>query len=345
MAEPLKKKKIQEDEVKEPYLRPLLPAPSVGTPIDEQVDYYLRELNNALDKAFAPGTINYLKEPIYCIWKDILNGVTFLREAIGKDSPDSVPNQKIIEKRFIFLYSLVAYDMRRFLHYDENIAHIPTVLQFIREQILQPLANLLHIPESALESSIEITDEEIADYSLSPLAIARSTLGSIPIISFGSDLTIIPPEKRLACLLHCQLKYAGAYEILTQITPQGAVLLDAYLMTSESVWDIGKLLGLTSQTRSHELLHSSMAIAFPALPEHIRKEYGNNPKNALKVRTSYQTPTKSKRIKDDHSQRHKNPETGKIEISDIQRKHMKEGAKRRWQQYHAEKSKEHPNQQ
>jgi hypothetical protein len=106
------------------------------------------------------------------------------------------------------------------------------------------------------------------------------------------------PAPTPAMMLHQRLENAGAYERLKQLDPRRATLLQTYLTTEMPVKELGMLpgVGLRSRGQTQTLLHSSMDIAFFALPQQERAEYDNNPANALKTRSAQQTQTKSERI-------------------------------------------------
>ncbi len=134
-----------------------------------------------------------------------------------------------------------------------------------------------------------------------------------------------------AMKLHQRLERVGAYERLRQLDPRRATLLQTYLTTEKSIADAGKEAGLQSRTQAHQLIHSSLEVAFFALPEQERAEYGNDPTNALRLRTAQQTQAKSERIKEAHDRR-RNSDTGKVEISATQRLHVTEANQRRGKQ-------------
>lgn len=106
----------------------------------------------------------------------------------------------------------------------------------------------------------------------------------------------VPPQLQASYQLHQRLEIAGAYERLRQLDPRRATLLQTYLTTEKNVKEVGAEAGFRSRTRAQELLYSSMEVAFFALPEEERAEYGNNPATALQTRSKLQTETKSKRI-------------------------------------------------
>ncbi len=134
-----------------------------------------------------------------------------------------------------------------------------------------------------------------------------------------------------AMKLHQRLESSGAY---AKLDPRRRAMLQTYLSTETPITDLGKLpeVGLKSKPRLIELLHSGMEVAFYNLPQDIQQKYGT-PENALRTRTVQQTQTKSERLKQSHSRRKKNSDTGKIEFSDTHHAHIKEGATRRWQRY------------
>jgi hypothetical protein len=106
----------------------------------------------------------------------------------------------------------------------------------------------------------------------------------------------IPPQLQASYQLHQRLEMAGAYDRLKQIDPRRATLLAMYLTTEKNVKEIGEETGFRSRTRAQECLYSSINIAFFALPEQERAEYGNNPATALQTRSTVQTQTKSEKI-------------------------------------------------
>jgi len=143
----------------------------------------------------------------------------------------------------------------------------------------------------------------------------------------GSIQGVKPPvEPTPAMKLHQQLKDAGAYERLGQVDPRRGRMLQTYLTTEKSTEDIGKEIGL-SRSRSTELLHSAMDIAFFALREEDRAEYNNNPANALRTITAQRRQKNLEQFQ----QSHRNEETGKIEFSETHRQRLTEANLRRWE--------------
>lgn len=131
-------------------------------------------------------------------------------------------------------------------------------------------------------------------------------------------------EPTPAMKLHQRLESAGAYDRLRQLDPRRATLLQTYLTTEKSAAEAGKEVGIGNRIQAHELIHSSMEVAFFALSEEERAAYENNPAKALQTRSKMQTQAKIERLKDAQSKRPRNPETGKIEISDTHKQHLTE---------------------
>ncbi len=142
-----------------------------------------------------------------------------------------------------------------------------------------------------------------------------------------------PREISPAMTLHQRLEGGGGYERLRQLDPRRAILLQTYLTTDKSALDAGKEVGLNSRSRSTELLHSAMELAFFTLPENERAEYDNNPAKALQTRSRQQTQTKRNRLKEAHSNRPKNQDTGKIEYSATHKENIAAANQRRGKAY------------
>lgn|GEM_PF-4343346 len=130
--------------------------------------------------------------------------------------------------------------------------------------------------------------------------------------------------------LHQQLESARAYDRLNQFDARRAKMLQTYLTTEKSISEIAQEEGL-SKTQAHQQIHASMDVAFFTLPEDQRAEYDNNPEVAFQTRSMQQTQTKSERLKEAHSNRPKNADTGKIVFSETHRQRLTEGNLRRWQ--------------
>lgn len=162
----------------------------------------------------------------------------------------------------------------------------------------------------------------------------RSIFGILPtkpMVPERQSIQAIPEEISPRMKLHQRLESGGGYERLEEFDPRRRRMLQTYLTTEKTLSEIAQEEGL-SKTQAHQQIHAGMDVAFFELPEDQRAEYGNDPANAIKTRTAQQTNAKSERISQAADKR-KNPDTGKIDISESQRDSIGQAATRRWQQY------------
>ncbi len=184
---------------------------------------------------------------------------------------------------------------------------------FLLSQIIDPMCLLILLEEGkVVEQDREILRMEILITIYAELEEINNMCGIIADEYMEKLQQQI--ETSAAMRLDQRLERAGAYERLTQLDPRGAAMLQTYLTTEKSMSEVGKEVGLRSRTSAHQIIHSSMEIAFSALPEEERAEYDNDPTAALRTRSAQQTKTKGERIREAHSHLPRNPETGKIQF-------------------------------
>jgi hypothetical protein len=146
----------------------------------------------------------------------------------------------------------------------------------------------------------------------------------------GAQGQAIPGGILPAMKLHQRLDSAGVYERLEQFDPRRRRMLQTYLTTPKSAGVIGKEEGIQTRQQANQLIRSTFDIAFFALPEDQRAEYGNDPNVAWQTSAAQKTHTKGETIKEALDER-RNPDTEKIEFSDTHIAHLSEAATKRWE--------------